>query len=187
MQKKRIEFIDALRGFTMILVVFQHIESFSLKLSPPTFICQILMQFRMPLFFFISGYIVYKANQIYDFRNYLTLCFKKIKIQLIPTLIFGLLYTYITLGMDFNDFIAPTLKLGYWFTLTLLGMFLIYYTTSFIYYKVANTITRRISIEKATQQHSIVCVWGGGGYYTGTHYVSCNIFPFKKTFLHNFP
>lgn len=54
---KRIEYIDALRGFTMILVVFSHVEMTSLGFETPTFLNSMFMSFRMPLFFFISGFI----------------------------------------------------------------------------------------------------------------------------------
>ena len=36
--KKRIEYIDALRGLTMILVVFSHVEMTSFGFETPTFI-----------------------------------------------------------------------------------------------------------------------------------------------------
>ena len=86
-QTKRIEFIDALRGFTMILVVLNHIETQGF-VNEPSIIGRILMTFRMPLFFFISGYIAYKADKVWNLSNYILDCLKKIKVQLIPTLVF---------------------------------------------------------------------------------------------------
>ena len=136
-QTKRIEYIDALRGFTMILVVLYHIEIYSI-LNEPSVLGRILMTFRMPLFFFISGYIAYKANKVWSMTSYVHDCFKKIKIQIIPTLIFGILYTYLIANSDIITFFSEPLKLGYWFTLTLLSMFIIYYTSSFLYAKVIN-------------------------------------------------
>jgi peptidoglycan/LPS O-acetylase OafA/YrhL len=53
---KRIEYIDAMRGFTMILVVFSHIEGMLFK-DYYSFVNQVFMSFRMPLFFFISGLV----------------------------------------------------------------------------------------------------------------------------------
>ena len=64
--KKRIGWIDALRGFTMILVVFSHVELFTFELDPPLFVNEVFISFRMPLFFFISGFIGYKANVVDD-------------------------------------------------------------------------------------------------------------------------
>lgn len=135
-QSKRIEYIDALRGFTMILVVFCHIESHSFY-NDPSIIGRILMTFRMPLFFFISGYIAYKAHKMWNINSYVSDCFKKIKVQLIPTIVFGLTYAYLIDQSNITTFLTDPLKLGYWFTITLLSMFLIYYTTSFLYAKIA--------------------------------------------------
>lgn len=55
--KKRIGYLDALRGFTMILVVCVHCLTYSdIKQNPIT---DFFSLFRMPLFFFISGFILY--------------------------------------------------------------------------------------------------------------------------------
>lgn len=55
----RIEYIDALRGFTMILVVFSHIIEFCYNWSSEVFSYNdIFILFRISLFFFISGFIL---------------------------------------------------------------------------------------------------------------------------------
>ena len=106
MQTKRIEYIDALRGFTMILVVFAHVETFVLKIEPnSTLISELFLSFRMPLFFFISGFISFKKNAIWDKEFLFENLFKKAKIQLIPTFFFGLLYTYLFSLGNWRDFI----------------------------------------------------------------------------------
>ena len=140
-QTKRIEYIDALRGFTMILVVYHHIEAFSYHINP-SFICQILMTFRMPLFFFISGYIAYKANQNWDISSLLSNISKKVKVQLIPTLFFGLIYTYLVSETTWVEFLKAPMKLGYWFTIVLLYFFIIYYTTSFLFQKFSHKVNK---------------------------------------------
>jgi fucose 4-O-acetylase-like acetyltransferase len=57
-KKERIQYIDALRGFTMLLVVFAHVETFSFQyMENATFLGEFFKLFRMPLFFFISGFI----------------------------------------------------------------------------------------------------------------------------------
>ena len=77
MATKRIEYIDAMRGFTMLLVVYSHILVFSYENTliydlhagglnligagegnALTF-NSLFVLFRMPLFFFISGFIIY--------------------------------------------------------------------------------------------------------------------------------
>lgn len=124
---KRIEYIDALRGFTMILVVFSH-----LYIPDITPLNKIFITFRMPLFFFISGFIAYKANEIWNLSSYTAKLLNKCRIQLIPTLVFGLLFSYIIRNHDLLTFAFDGYKDGYWFTIVLLGMFIIYYTYNLI-------------------------------------------------------
>ena len=61
--KQRLEWLDAMRGFTMILVVAYHVAEFgfveSEKISASL---PFLVLFRMPLFFFVSGFLAYKAS-----------------------------------------------------------------------------------------------------------------------------
>lgn len=129
MAKERLEYIDALRGFTMILVVFAHVETFMFSIDPnSTFVSSFFISFRMPLFFFISGFITYKENIVWNISYYLDNISKKIRVQLIPTLFFGLLYTYLFNLGDISDFLCNYNKFGYWFTLCLLGMFVILFT-----------------------------------------------------------
>lgn len=82
----------------------------------------------MALFFFISGYIGYASNRICDVKSYTKAVLKKCKVQIIPTLVFGLLFTYIVLKKDAVDFFQSESKFGYWFTIALLQMFIVYYT-----------------------------------------------------------
>lgn len=128
---KRIEYIDALRGFTMILVVFSHIFIPGVRLTNNLFIT-----FRMPLFFFISGYIAYKANEVWDFKSYIKKLSSKCRIQLIPTIVFGLLFAYSIRQHNVLTFITDCGKDGYWFTFVLLEMFFLYYTYNFIFEKI---------------------------------------------------
>lgn len=124
---KRIEYIDALRGFTMILVVLHHITQPS-----QTFINELFITFRMPLFFFVSGYIAYKATEKWDLRSVINKIIKKIKIQLIPTAFFGILFTYTVHNSNLVSWINDPYKFGYWFTLVLLELFIIYYVYNLI-------------------------------------------------------
>ena len=140
--KKRIEYIDALRGFTMILVVFSHVELASFKIDPPLFINEVFMSFRMPLFFFISGFIGYKVGVEWTSKTWLTMSRKKLLVQLIPTFFFGLIYTYAYQHTDFMTFVASSHKLGYWFTIALLEMFLLVYTMNWVLYQCSKKESR---------------------------------------------
>ena len=123
----RIEYIDALRGFTMILVVFHHIMSLGMGIESS--VCSSLfITFRMPLFFFISGFIASKTAEIPTWKIWAEKIRKKTSVQLLPTLVFGLLFTYVVRHEDIGSFLMHRWKFGYWFTISLLEMFLIYYT-----------------------------------------------------------
>lgn len=132
--KKRIEYIDALRGFTMILVVFSHVMLFTLEIES-SFINEVFVSFRMPLFFFISGFIGYKANVEWTGRTWWTMSRKKLLVQLVPTFVFGLICAYAYLNVDFMAFVTSAHKLGYWFTIALLEMFLLVYTMNWVLFQ----------------------------------------------------
>lgn len=135
-KKNRLEWLDALRGFTMVLVVAYHVaqtgfgESWRTSSSMP-----FLVLFRMPLFFFVSGFLAYKASQVWDLRNLGSLVLKKLRVQIIPTLVFFALSIAILHKHFLADaeaaYHSPT-KGGYWFTLVLLYMFLIYYLFAYL-------------------------------------------------------
>lgn len=135
--KQRMEWIDAMRGFTMILVVAYHVsltgfgQTPRLSASLPFWVL-----FRMPLFFFISGFLAYRANEIWTFANFRRMVGKKLRVQIIPTVVFffvGLVVLHPSniWGNAVSWFHSPT-KGGYWFTLVLLYMFIVYYIFTFI-------------------------------------------------------
>ena len=92
----RIQYIDALRGFTMILVVFQHIATYCWHINDKGIsIHDYLMQIRMPMFFFISGFVLYRSSVTWDRKQVTSFFRKKIPVQLIAPFIFFLLYLYL--------------------------------------------------------------------------------------------
>lgn len=134
----RIEYIDALRGFTMILVVFTHVEIFSFMKSYSSFIYEIIVSFYMPLFFFISGFMANK--EVWNAKIWLRMCGKKMRTLLVPTLIFGIVYSFTYLKVDFVSFVTNDYKLGYWFTIVLCEMFILVYTMNFALYHLNHKI-----------------------------------------------
>ena len=130
---ERIEYIDALRGFTMLLVVFHHIMQYGLEIMPESSVCSSLfVAFRMPLFFFISGFIASRAGEIRDRKTWAEKVRKKISVQLLPTLVFGVLFTYVVQHGTIGSFLMHRWKFGYWFTISLMEIFLIYYTIVYL-------------------------------------------------------
>lgn len=118
----------------MILVVLTHVESFSFEMES-SFINDVLVSFRMPLFFFISGFIGYKAGVEWTGKTWWAMSRKKLLVQLIPTFFFGLICAYAYLKVDFLAFVTSSSKLGYWFTIALLEMFLLVYTMNWVLYQ----------------------------------------------------
>ena len=119
MPKHRIGYIDALRGFTMILVVCVHVSAYS-KIGNYSY-SEFFRIFRMPLFFFISGFILFKQNRLWNISNSCNFLFKKFLVQIIPTTIFLLLYLFI---FPYNSIYGKFC--GYWFTITLFEYFIVY-------------------------------------------------------------
>lgn len=128
MPKQRIGYIDALRGLTMLLVVYSHVEFYCYNVSfKHTIFGMLFVHFRMPMFFFISGFIAYKAIY-YDWKTYGNIIKKKAIVQIIPTLFFFHLL-YVAMQQKPIDLILTKGLGGYWFTIALFYMFVIYFTT----------------------------------------------------------
>lgn len=137
----RLEWLDALRGFTMLLVVMYHVfgMSFSGDVPKGTAIT-VMMLFRMPTFFFISGFLAYKASRVWDGHTLRELSLKKMRVQLIPTIVFFLLFLAMIPTTPFvpslMEALASSMKAGYWFTLVLLYMLLTFYAFSYVESKI---------------------------------------------------
>lgn len=121
--KNRIGYIDALRGMAMILVAYFHIAAYGFG-SYEIGYNDIIERFRMPTFFFISGWLFYKAGRIWDWQTITGMIRKKFMVQIIPTVVFMLLYLVMFNLLDVGSFGSD--KKGYWFTVVLFEYFVIY-------------------------------------------------------------
>lgn len=117
MAKQRIEYIDAMRGFTMILVVFAHICHFCLGDSRMGYNAVFIL-FRLPCFFMISGWLFEYVAQ----RPFKEVAKHKAMVQLVPTFVF--LFLLAPPPMFFHQ--LGTVKGGYWFTFALFEYFILY-------------------------------------------------------------
>ncbi|MBD5242477.1 MAG: acyltransferase family protein [Barnesiella sp.] len=127
MQKNnRIQYIDALRGFAMLLVVYGHVCTKLLVENGvrQSVIKEIIALFHMPLFFFVSGIFVYSVT--YSWAKYKRQIYNRVYTQFVPTLIFWLLFcltfTEVTIGESLKDHF----KSGYWFTFVAVELFMLY-------------------------------------------------------------
>jgi len=118
----------------MIIVVFGHVETYGFfNFSYTTILGNLFQSVQMPLFFFISGFVVYKERPVRNWSKFFSLVVKKAQQLLLPALVVGLIYTYTKSGTEFNEFISDAAKKGYWFTISLFEMFLIYYFMSALF------------------------------------------------------
>lgn len=110
----RIEYIDALRGFVMLLVVLGHVpmycyhqtEGISFSLIPTTF--------HLALFFFISGWFVKNVKVKEKFMQ-----------LIVPTMVFYLIYCWLFDINIIENLWDDKYKSGYWFCIVLFCFFLI--------------------------------------------------------------
>ena len=155
---KRLEWLDAMRGFTMILVVAYHVAQMSFGINEKTSTSlPFFVLFRMPLFFFVSGFLAYKANFEWTWPNALRLTWKKIKIQVLPAVVFLCIFIILRRPEFWGSFEycmkSPT-KGGYWFTWVLLHMFIIYYLSCMV----QRFIDSRLKVQGTGGRHAVIWV-----------------------------
>lgn len=122
-QTDRIGYIDALRGLAMILVVYFHIAAYGFG-SYELGYNDIIERFRMPTFFFISGWLFYKVGRTWDRLTITSMIRKKFMVQIIPTIVFMWLYLVMFNLLDVSSFGSD--KKGYWYTFVLFEYFVLY-------------------------------------------------------------
>lgn len=133
MSKDRIQWVDYAKGITIIMVVFHHSMFTELYSGPLSSIDSLLVQFRMPFFFFISGLFIRKAL-FGDLKIFLK---SKVALFLYLFILWSII-RYLTdtvpryfilndhevgLGSIFNIFVDP--PGGLWFIYALLIFFII--------------------------------------------------------------
>lgn len=120
----RYGYFDALRGMSMILVVYWHVSAVSLDIWGG--INHFLCSFRMPLFFFVSGFFAFKPLNTWNKSKVSDIIVRKFKVQIIGSIVFTILYCVF---MDRN---LPCLSAVvspqpiYWFTFVLFRFFITY-------------------------------------------------------------
>lgn len=125
--KERLLYIDVLRGIAILTVVYSHILLFCVGYSETSFMTDLLRKYFLNAFFFLSGFMAYKKSPsltLYQ-TGYFHELWKKVKQLLIPTLVSGGLYCVYCAGNPYA-FLADGAKGGYWFTIALFIMFVIY-------------------------------------------------------------
>ena len=143
MNKQRLHHFDVIKGIAIILVVMGHVMYFGIHNIDKAFILKFLDKLHMPLFFFISGYFSYKiSNNKIIFPN----IYSRFKQLIIPFLCVSTLWIYYfphsgiksPLNASWEGLYSDVWKNGYWFTLTLFELILIYCTIVPLFNRIRN-------------------------------------------------
>lgn len=138
MSNQRLQYIDALRGLAIFLVILAHAFMFN-GLSPVNepesplacFWYNAMFYFHLPLFFFISGYFLSDTPQ--NFKNTSLQIWKKVRQLFIPFLVCSFL-------------LALWKGYTYWFLKTLFCFFLLCYPLNYIKYKLNGKVNIVVSL-----------------------------------------
>ena len=116
MGKQRLFYVDALRGFAILLVIIGHLPLCFYKDVDVSPLHHLVYVFHMPLFMMISGWVL-------NFESFSL--GKRFKV-LIPFFFFGILYSLL-IGCSVFGFIENEAKCGYWFLWAISIFFLFLY------------------------------------------------------------
>ena len=150
MSNQRLQYIDALRGIAIFLVILAHAFMFN-GLSPVNepesplacFWYNATFYFHLPLFFFISGYFLSDTPQ--NLKNTSLQIWKKVRQLFIPFLVCSFL-------------LALWKGYTYWFLKTLFCFFLLCYPLNYIRYKFK--FSDRANIIVSSIYYVVVSVFG---------------------------
>ena len=130
--KNRIMELDFFKGLAILFVVCGHVIQFNGVGDPngnPAYTW--IYSFHMPLFFFISGYLISFTGRELSVESVA----KKIKALLVPfctwTFILFPLFSNHSLFFSFNEFFNPNSK--FWFVYLLFLYSMIYYVSDYVY------------------------------------------------------
>lgn len=123
--KTRIEYIDAIRGFAIILVVIGHLIQLNYTDAFQDKIFNVIYSFHMPLFFFISGCVassIPKEKKSLMLRQGSKMIINKAFALLLPSVIWSVLVPMFFEEFTFNGEVSK-----FWFLNTLFAVFVMWY------------------------------------------------------------
>ena len=138
MEKKRIKYYDLMKGIAIFLVVMGHVLAMCIREVDRAFLFKFIGQVHMPIFFFISGYMTYKVAEHGGFA--LSKLGKRVKQLMIPFFVMSALWVWYfphsqlesPLHDNLPDLYRAYWKDGYWFTLCLMELCLVYWPMSWL-------------------------------------------------------
>lgn len=130
--KERLLYLDALRGFAILLVITGHLIQYNYTSSINNSLFNIIYSFHMPLFFFLSGCtdaIRDNAGKtISCFKSLINFIFKKFLTLIIPSITWTVIISncFSTINLNLNRIS------GFWFLNTLFVIYCIWGVFSYI-------------------------------------------------------
>lgn len=115
-----------MRGFSMVIVVLGHVLMGMGIGGYHSFLSSLLLTFRMPLFFFVSGFFSYRSIGWWNKSRLGSILLRKFQAQILCTAVFCTLFQYV-MSYRFDDIYG-----GYWFTIVLFQMYIIYLIISYL-------------------------------------------------------
>lgn len=126
----RLKEFDALRGFSIFLVVYSHVLMTAGIGGDKSLVGEVITSFYMALFFFISGFFAWKSTDLIRRDNIYRLLNRKFKALVVSSIVFSTLLNYCLSG-DALEWVHTGFR-HYWFTIVLFQMFLLYLLSFFI-------------------------------------------------------
>ncbi|MDE6234529.1 MAG: acyltransferase [Muribaculaceae bacterium] len=137
-KNNRMEWVDAMRGFSMIIVVLGHVLVSMGIGAYSSFLSTILLTFRMPLFFFVSGFFSYRHYTAWSKSKITDILKRKFQAQILCTLIFFSIFQLVHQDIiSFHNGFG-----GYWFTIVLFQMYVLY----LIFVGLSRVINREVTL-----------------------------------------
>ena len=128
----RVPYLDLMKGVAIFLVVMGHVIAMCIRGLDRAFIFKLIEQTHMPIFFFVSGFLTYKAGfRAPNLR-------KRLLQLIVPMLVITPLWVWYfphsglqsPLSNNLPDLYRSYWKDGYWFPLCLFELFLLYWPLS---------------------------------------------------------
>lgn len=131
---KRLEYIDALRGLGILMVVYHHICVMSMRNTLyESCVNSFIITVFMPLFFFIGGFVAYKKID-WTLSTGFKIIANKTRTLLVP-FISMFLFCMIYYKLDIYQYIIDHYKCGFWFIWVLYQIFIIWILINILYHK----------------------------------------------------
>ena len=155
MGRKRLEYIDAMRGFAIIFIVFCHIPFYCYGIADEQLLSfrALTSMLQLPMFFFVSGYVLNSEKMLNGGGKMWCSKFRQL---IVPAMFFCGIYILIN-KTDIVYCITDKFKCGYWFTFTLFEFILIQCLWEFI--------AKRLNINNKGQLYIILSIGIAVGAY----------------------